>query len=214
MPRSAHGRSEGRRTRGLVLAGGGATRFGGRDKALIPLGGKPLLAHVLTRLTPQVHTVALSSNAPAERYAEFKLPVVADRLPGLGPLAGVHAVASTWPNEIILSVAVDLPFLPLDTLAHLTRGWDGSHCRHAAVGGRHMLAILWPPGTAPRLAKFLQEERSVHAWLTLHSTPVAFEGLDAIDLDVNLNTPAELRAAERYLQGDPSSVPAMSSQEN
>lgn len=188
--------------RGLILAGGTGTRLGGCDKALLTLGDKPLLAHVRSRLAPQVDVLALSSNAPAEHYAEFDMPVVADRLPGLGPLAGVHAAARTWPNEYIVSVAVDLPFLPLDLVARLHRGWSGRDCRHAAIGGRHALAVLWPPGTAARLEAFLREEQSVYAWLTLHSTPVAFDGLDAIDLNVNINTPAELRAAQRYLMGE------------
>jgi len=195
--------------RGLILAGGRGTRLGGCDKALLTLGDKPLLAHVRSRLAPQVDALALSSNAPPERYAEFDIPVVADRLPGLGPLAGVHAAARAWPDEYIVSVAVDLPFLPLDLVARLRRGWSGRDCRHAAIAGRHMLAVLWPPRMADRLEAFLRAEQSVHAWLTLHSTPVAFSGLDAIDLNVNVNTPAELRAAQRYLTGETPAVPAL-----
>lgn len=210
MPSSTQAKFPDLRTRGLILAGGGATRLDGRDKALIPLGDQPLLAHVRARLAPQVDTVVLSSNASAETYANFGLTVIPDLLPGVGPLAGVHAAASAWPDEAIVSVAVDLPFLPLDTVARLRRGWDGIGCRHAAIGGRHVLVVLWPPGMAEQLATFLREERSLYAWLTLHSMPVAFDGLDAIDLNININTPAELRAAQRYLQGEAPVVPALS----
>lgn len=203
---------DGRRTRGVILAGGGATRLAGRDKALLPLGDKPLLAHVVSRLAPQVDALVLNSNAPAERYAEFALPVLADQLPGLGPLAGVHAAAATWPDEILVSVAVDLPFLPLDTVARLRRGWSGKGCRHAVVNGRHALVVLWPPGIAAELAQFLHHEQSLYAWLTLRSAPVAFTGLDAIDLDININTPAELRAAQRYLAGEAPAIPVLSDQ--
>ena len=210
MSVSAKTTVDGRRTRGVILAGGGATRLAGRDKALLPLGDKPLLTHVVSRLAPQVDTLVLNSNAPAERYAEFALPVLADKLPGLGPLAGVHAAAATWPDEILVSVAVDLPFLPLDTVARLRRGWSGKSCRHAAVNGRHALVVLWPPGMAAELATFLRHEQSLYAWLTLRSAPVAFTGLDAIDLDININTPAELRAAQRYLAGDAPAIPVLS----
>ena len=208
MPIGAHQTSD-VPLRGLILAGGTGSRLGGCDKALVALGDKPLLAHVRSRLAPQVDALALSSNAPAERYADFDIPVVADRFAGLGPLAGVHAAACVWPNEAIVSVAVDLPFLPLDLIARLRRGWSGTNCRHAAIAGRHMLAILWPPGIADRLEAFLSREQSVYAWLTLHSTPVAFDGLDAIDLNVNINTPAELRAAQRYLLGESAAIPAL-----
>lgn len=210
MPPSDSAQTSDLRTRGVILAGGGATRLNGHDKALIPLGDQSLLAHVRSRLAPQVDALALSSNAAPARYAEFGLPVVADRLPGLGPLAGVHAAASVFPDEILVSVAVDLPFLPLDTVARLRRNWSGNGCRHAAIGGRHVAVVLWPPGIAEHLATFLREEQSLYAWLTLHSTPVAFEGLDAIDLDININTPAELRAAERYLRGESPTIPILS----
>ena len=39
---------------GLVLAGGRATRMGGRDKGLLELAGEPLAARALRRLRPQV----------------------------------------------------------------------------------------------------------------------------------------------------------------
>lgn len=205
MPPSIQAKSR-RRIRGLILAGGGATRFDGRDKALIPLGDKPLLAHVIERLAPQVHTLVLSSNAPPERYADFKLPVLPDRLPGLGPLAGVHAALTAWPDDAIVSVAVDLPFLPIDAVARLRRGGSGDGCRHAAVDNRHVLLVLWPAGIGKQLANFLRHEQSLHAWLTLHSKPVAFDGSDAFDLNINVNTPAELRAAQRRLQQAPAVV--------
>ena len=43
---------------GIVLAGGKSSRMGGGDKALLPLGGRPLLAHVVERLRPQAKEVA------------------------------------------------------------------------------------------------------------------------------------------------------------
>ncbi|TGN33385.1 molybdenum cofactor guanylyltransferase MobA, partial [Paracoccus liaowanqingii] len=42
----------------MILAGGRATRMGGGDKPLLPLGGRPMLAHVLDRLRPQAGPVA------------------------------------------------------------------------------------------------------------------------------------------------------------
>ena len=191
------------RTHGLILAGGSASRLDGRDKALIPLGGKPLLAHVMARLAPQVDALALSSNAARERYADFDIPVVADRLPGLGPLAGVHAAASLWPEAAIVSVAVDLPFLPRQAVLRLRHGWSGERCRHAAVNNRHVLLVLWPAGVAKRLATFLRHEQSLYAWLTLHSEPIAFDGAEATALNININTPADLRAAEQLIQPEP-----------
>ena len=77
---------------GIVLAGGKSSRMGGGDKALLPLGGRPLLAHVVARLRPQVAEIVLNANDDPGRFAAFGLPLVADRLAGqMGPLAGIHA---------------------------------------------------------------------------------------------------------------------------
>jgi glucuronate isomerase len=42
----------------VILAGGQGQRMGGVDKALVPLAGAPLLAHVIARLEPQVERLA------------------------------------------------------------------------------------------------------------------------------------------------------------
>ena len=77
---------------GLILAGGQSRRMGGKDKALLELGGKPLLQHAIDRLRGQVTELAISSNRPAASYADFSLPVIADRLADYqGPLAGTEA---------------------------------------------------------------------------------------------------------------------------
>src|SRR3989442_13686059 len=73
---------------GYVLAGGASTRFG-RDKALVELGGKPMLLRMADLLRTAEATGAIVG--PPERYAEFGLPMVADRWPGTGPLGGVAA---------------------------------------------------------------------------------------------------------------------------
>ena len=78
------------RVTGIVLAGGLARRMGGQDKGFVELAGKPMVAHVLSRLAPQVGPILINANRNAERYAEFGWPVVGDDVAGfLGPLAGV-----------------------------------------------------------------------------------------------------------------------------
>ena len=78
---------------GVILAGGQAARLGdearGGDKCLIEIGGAPLLAHVLTRLRPQVAATVLSANGDPVRFKAYGVEVVADAEPGQGPLAGL-----------------------------------------------------------------------------------------------------------------------------
>ena len=85
---------------GIVLAGGQGRRMGNVDKGFVELDGRPLVAHVIERLAPQVTTLVINANRNAERYAVFGYPVVADAIGGFaGPLAGLHAglTAATTP---------------------------------------------------------------------------------------------------------------------
>ena len=77
---------------GILLAGGKSSRMGGGDKCLLPLAGRPILAHVIERLKPQVAELIISANGESTRFSDFGLPVVEDRLGGyVGPLAGILA---------------------------------------------------------------------------------------------------------------------------
>src|SRR6185437_2422702 len=96
---------------GVVLAGGRSSRMGGQDKCLAPLAGRPVIAHVIARLEPQVAALALNANAEPSRFAGFGLPIIADRL------AGLHA-ALVWAKacgaNLVVTVACDTPCLPDD----------------------------------------------------------------------------------------------------
>ena len=77
---------------GIVLAGGLGRRMGGVDKGLVELDGKPMVAHAIARLAPQVGAIVVNANRNVERYAALGHPVVPDDVGGFaGPLAGLHA---------------------------------------------------------------------------------------------------------------------------
>lgn len=188
-------------TSGLILAGGRSTRMGGQDKARLTLAGQSLLAHVITALSPQVDRLAINSNAEPGEFSAYGLPVIADRIPGFaGPLAGIHAGLADWPDDWVLTVAVDLPLLPADLVPRL-RARLGSHpCVYASDGARHALALLWAPHGANRVADYLNRGgRALHEFLAAHGTPVIFDRPHDRGLFMNINTPNDLARAEREL---------------
>lgn len=101
----------------LIFAGGRATRLGGLNKALVALGGRPLIEHVLDRLGPGVSRVVVSANRDAESFTRLGARVVADRESTFpGPLAALDAAADVVETEWVLTAPCDAPFLPTDLL--------------------------------------------------------------------------------------------------
>ena len=77
---------------GVLLAGGRSRRMGGGDKGLLDIAGRPMLAHVIERLKPQVGPMVINANGDPAAFRAFGLPVVPDTVVGFaGPLAGVLA---------------------------------------------------------------------------------------------------------------------------
>jgi molybdenum cofactor guanylyltransferase len=194
---------------GVILAGGLATRMGGGDKGLLPLGGRPILAHVIDRLAPQTNRLALNANGDPARFAPFGLPVLADSVPGhAGPLAGVLAGldwAAGHGAHAIVTAAADTPFFPRDLVAVLTAAAAaaGTPLAMATTPGaerpdRHPTFGLWPVDLRDDLRAALAAGlRKVVAWTEPHGCARAlFPDPQAF---FNVNTPEDLVRAQAML---------------
>ncbi|MDI3308178.1 MAG: molybdenum cofactor guanylyltransferase MobA [Acetobacteraceae bacterium] len=199
-------------TLAVVLAGGLARRMGGGDKPLRPLGGKPLLDHVLERVAPQVAAVVLNANGDPVRFLAYGLPVVPDGLPDYpGPLAGVLA-GLDWAAEHrpdlpwLLSVPGDCPFLPRDLAEglHAAREAAGVKLACARSGGQaHPPVGLWPVALREELrAALLAGERKIDRWTARFGCAHADWPAEPRDPFFNANAPEDLAEAETLLQRD------------
>lgn len=199
---------------GVILAGGLSRRMGGGDKGLLALGPESMLALVIERIGPQVSQLVLNANGDPARFAQFRLPVVADTIGGfVGPLAGVLAglrwAAAHAPDaQYVVSVSADAPFLPGDLVARLAaalRDRPRSIALAQSAGELHPVIGLWPVALADDLEEELRAGiRKVLRWTDKHGTiPVDFplhsRGGETIDPFFNANTPEELAEARRLL---------------
>ncbi len=187
-------------TFGVVLAGGLARRMGGGDKPLRALAGRPILAHVLARLSPQVAGLALNANGDAARFAAFGLPVWPDTLPDHpGPLAGILAAMENSPAEWVVTVPGDGPFLPPDLVSrlHAAREAAGTPLACAASGGwAHPPIALWPRALAGALRAAVEGgERKIDRWTATLGCAQAEWPVQPFDPFFNANTPEELAEA-------------------
>jgi molybdopterin-guanine dinucleotide biosynthesis protein A len=120
---------------GVVLAGGRATRWDGRDKGLIQLSGRPMILHVVDAIAPQVEHVIISANRNLDAYRAFGLPVVTDASRDfLGPLAGVASGLAAARTEWVAIAPCDSPLVTADFVHRLASAReDGEHTDIAAA---------------------------------------------------------------------------------
>lgn len=105
---------------GIILAGGYSRRMGS-DKALLELGGQPVIARIATELAEITDNVLIAcGEQEREEYSFLQYPLVLDRYPGYGPLAGLHAAVSCSTTAWSLVVACDLPFASANFMRQLT----------------------------------------------------------------------------------------------
>ncbi|PWK56344.1 molybdenum cofactor guanylyltransferase [Silicimonas algicola] len=194
---------------GVILAGGLATRMGGGDKGLLPLGAGTILSQVIDRLGPQVGGLALNANGDPTRFADLGLPVLSDSIEGYaGPLAGVLAGldwAAGQGASHIVTAAADTPFLPADLVPRLLLAVEreGKPIALATTeNGRHPTFGLWPVVLRDDLRRALAEGvRKVVLWTDGHGTASAEFAVDRFDPFFNVNTPEDLAEAARLLGG-------------
>ena len=198
---------------GILLAGGKSSRMGGGDKCLRPLGGRPILAHIIERLKPQVSDMIVNANGDIGRFAQFDLPVVEDSVGGFaGPLAGVLAglqwIKKHRPDIAYgVTVATDTPFFPTDLVPRfLARPGNRPALLVArSAEGVHPVIGLWPVALADNIEDSLKRGlRKVGGFAERHGAievpfpPVKIGG-EQIDPFFNINRPEDLAAAEALM---------------
>lgn len=190
----------------VIIAGGRGERLGGVRKGDLRIGGQRLLDRVTASLgavaTPLMISVGrrddgLESINGAMALADLNGPVG-------GPLAGlaaaIHALSMHGIEEgLLVSVAVDTPFLPSDFVAHLRSGLQQAPAAYAAWGGQfYPPNAIWRIEALAALPEQVVQNRAPASLKALHhelgARPVDWAGHAAADPFANLNTLSDLVA--------------------
>jgi molybdopterin-guanine dinucleotide biosynthesis protein A len=100
----------------IIIQAGGASRRMGRDKALVPFLGQPLITRVIQRVSGLADELIVNTNRP-EAYAFLGLPTLPDIIPERGALGGLFTALTIANHRLVAVVACDMPFVNPDLLA-------------------------------------------------------------------------------------------------
>jgi molybdopterin-guanine dinucleotide biosynthesis protein A len=104
----------------IVLAGGGSTRFGGVDKAMLVLDGVSFLDRVLQATDAAASTVVVGPRRTTYREVDWTL----EDPPAGGPVAGLAAGLGYGDAPVVVVVSCDLPWITADDVANLVNHLD------------------------------------------------------------------------------------------
>jgi molybdopterin-guanine dinucleotide biosynthesis protein A len=172
-----------------ILAGGAGSRLGGRDKGLVELNGRPLVAHVRASLPPAA-VVLIIANRNRAAYTQFGC-VIGDLDNGArGPMAGIVTALTFAESEWVATLPVDCPQPPSDLALRLAQPLTG-HSQKLAVAHdgirRQPLFALYHRSLAESARAALERDMPVWRWQDEnHGVEVDFSDVAAA-FD-NLNT--------------------------
>lgn len=95
---------------GVILAGGMNTRFSGRNKAFLRVGGRPIIERALEAFSGLFDDIVIVAGDPLE-YLEYDCHIVTDIFPVRSSLTGVHAGLFYAKNPHVFFSACDTPFI-------------------------------------------------------------------------------------------------------
>jgi len=150
---------------GVILAGGRSRRMG-VDKGLLPLGGKPLAAHVAERLEATVDEIifVVGTDSQADAYRGLGGRVVTDAYPSGTPIVGAYTGLTEAHGAYAFLTAADQPFLNprvIELLFSEAEGHDAAtpHWPNGWVEPLHAVYAAKPAAEAARRLIEANEKR-------------------------------------------------------
>lgn len=192
---------------GVILAGGENRRMGGRMKALLSFGRESILERQMAMMKTVCQELIIVTNQPdlfSHLDGDHDVQIITDKMPGKGPLAGIHAAAVHTRHDHLWVVACDMPYISPGAAKILLSGQREKNHDAAVpiVDGRiQPLHAVYTRRTLPILEDVLQAgEYKVQAfldkinWLPVQEDLFLSKKIGSRFI-MNLNTPEEYEQA-------------------
>lgn len=185
----------------MILAGGGSRRMG-RDKSMLPVGSRPMIAHIADQLA--FFPERLVGADDREKYAFLGLPVVPDEVRGVGPLMGIISCVARASHDLSFVTGCDVPVLDRSFILRLLQGAPGNDIVMAQLpdGRVEPLLAVYRKTVVPVARELVARGRRRIVELFDHLR-VRFEPAETLEWYRNLNTMREYRQFLAHGPGDP-----------
>ena len=198
---------------GVILAGGRSSRMGVTRKALLELGGQPLIRRVIERLADHLDPLLLSCESDTSDFDSYGLAIVPDLLPDYrGPLTGlysalVHLHDESHDNGLVICPC-DAPFIPINLVQVLLDADQNEHQKVIAISYQGVLQptfSLWQNHHLPVIREAVVEQGRGGLKHLLTSLPHKIVEWTSVESSVgpspffNVNTPEEFESAALWL---------------
>ena len=180
---------------GIVLAGGISRRMG-QNKVELRLNGKTFLEIQVDKFRALGIVDIMLSGAGCPVLPGAR--VIPDEYTGKGPLGGLHACLRAARNPVCLVVSVDVPLVPVSTLAQLCRAHRGgvTVLRHGDL--EEPLIGVYDRAAAKDIAALLEAGRGAVRALQGTVPWNCFDYSGPEEFLINCNTPEDFAAAEQF----------------
>ena len=189
----------------VLQAGGKSTRMG-KDKALLPFLGIPLIKRLQDRFSDMGDELLVITN-DFSGYQDLAVPLYKDIIPDRGALGGLYTALSISKNPLVGLIAADLPFASPALLAHLIKTLLASNAQAAIPSterGLEPIHAVYRRDTSLPLVKRAIDQNlwRMNSWFDqaeiLILTPEETQKVTASKYTfLNLNTPEDLQKAEK-----------------
>ena len=192
---------------GFVLTGGRSSRMG-KEKALLEIGGTPLVVRAARLLLSLCSSVTLVGQP--ERYGNLGFAAIADEQPDIGPLGGILTALSQTSSPWNLVIACDMPYLTSEWLRHLIGRAQASRALvvlpESDSGPEPLCAVYHRQAAATIRGEIvrgvLKVTRALESLPVEHILPAEIRAFDPRGvLFQNLNTPEDYTRARADLEG-------------
>jgi len=192
---------------GVLLANTPSRRICCADKCLKKLMGRPVLTHVIDRVSPQVSTLVLNANGDPTRFGDISMPVVPDSIDDisgviLGILTGMEWAQTNQPKvNWVATFATDTPCIPIDLVERLGCEIEisGADMAYSRCGKRaHPEFGLWPVELAEDLRYAMQEGEisRFDKWSNQYNVAILQYPTEPLDFLTSANNIDAILAAE------------------